>query len=488
MAEQSKQAQPSIALETQDSRCLAARVILPEGVEPQTLSVHLLVSLARERGVEVTGAAEQKLTELVGRYLADGKPVNEVFILATPPRHGEHGYIEWSPGFNPEKPDENEHNPGDERVDFYSHHSFVTVHKEDHIATIHPPTEGTDGRDVTGRTIAANAGRAFPATLGESVLKLADGRLLAQLDGRLCFDSKRLWIDPVLDIKGGVDFSTGNIDFQGDVVIQRDIRDRFTVRARGNVTIEGLIDASHIDCTGNLTARRGVAGRDEGTLDVGGDAHIGYIDRAKGHIGGSLYLTRELMHSTIAIGGNLVSDLGVVIGGRVAVRGDARLADLGAESEAPTEFRLGSLPADGSPAGQAEHRIELLKVSIATMDHELAALRATAGPQNPKAAERATELTFEISEAHAEIAKLASDHPQLAAVAASAPCRSTLVVLRQIHGRVTLIVGPHTVVFASKVKGPLRIWLDGGRVVCQLGEGTPQPINALAGVTDRSAA
>jgi uncharacterized protein (DUF342 family) len=488
MAEQSKQAQPSIALETQDSRCLAARVVLPEGVETQTLSVHLLVSLARERGVEVTGAAERKLTELVGRYLADGRPVNEVFVCATPPTHGEHGYIEWRPGFNPEKPDENEHNPGDARVDFYSHHSFVTVHKEDHFATIHTPTEGTDGRDVTGRTIAANAGRAFPATLDESVLKLADGRVLAQMDGRLCFDGKKLWIDPVLDLKGGVDFSTGNIDFEGDVVIHRDIRDRFTVRATGDVTIEGLIDASHIDCAGNLTARRGVAGRDEGTLDVGGDAHIGYIDRTRGHIGGSLYLTRELMHSTIAIAGDLVSDHGVVIGGRVAVRGDARVADLGAESEAPTEFRLGSLPADGSPAGQAEHQIALLKVSIATMDNELAALRATAGPQNPKGAERATELTFEISEARAQIEKLAADHPQLAGVAASEPCRATLEVLRQIHGRVTLIVGQHTVVFSTKVKGPVRIWAEGSQVVCQLGEGTPQPIKALTGVTDRSAA
>ena len=164
MAEQSKQAQPSIALDTKDSRPVAARVVLPEGVDAETLSVRLLASLARERGVEMTAAAEQVLAQIIARYRGEPKALSEVFLRATAPEHGEHGFIEWLPGFNPEKPDENEHNPGEERVDFYAHSSFVKVHKEDHIATIHLPTEGTDGRDVTGRTIPANPGRAFSAT------------------------------------------------------------------------------------------------------------------------------------------------------------------------------------------------------------------------------------------------------------------------------------------------------------------------------------
>lgn len=488
MAENPKAAHPSVALDAQDAKTMAARVVLPAGIDPHTLSVRLLASLARERGVELTSAAEHKLAAIVNRYLADGGPVNEVFIRATAPEHGENGSIEWRPGYNPGAPDEGERDPGDGPVDFYAHRSFVKARREDHVATIHLPTEGTDGRDVTGRTIAANPGKPVGVTLDDTLLKLSDGRVIAQTDGLLCYDGRRMWIDPVLDIKGTVDFSTGNIDFEGDVVIHHDIRDRFMVRATGNVTIEGLIDASHIDCRKCLTARRGVAGRDEGTLEVGGDAHIGYIDRARGNIGGTLYLTREIMHSTISVCGDLVSDLGSIIGGRVSVAGNARVADLGAESDTPTEFRLAAPPDESGAARLAGKQIQLLRRKVAEMQRELEAARATAGPRNPKAAERVTELTFEIGDAEAKIEALAAEHPQLGASASAPGPASTLEVLRAVHGRVTLVIGTRTVSFSSKVKGPLKIWLEGARVVCRLGEGHPQPINTLTGVTDLAAA
>lgn len=488
MAEQETTAQPTIVLETQNGSSTAARVVVPEGADASTLTLTLLTALARERGVEMTSAAERHLASVIGRYKAGGGAINEVFIRATPAVHGEPGRIEWCPGFNPEDPGGAKGEPGEDPVDFYSHSSFVKVRKEDHIATIHSPTDGNDGRDVTGRTLAANPGKPFSATLDASVLQLGDGRVLAQMDGLLCFDGRKIWVDPVLDIKGTVDFSTGNIDFDGDVVIHRDIRDRFAVKATGNVTIEGLIDASHIDCAGNLAARRGVAGRDEGTLVVGGDAHIAYIDHASGKIGGSLEITREIMHSSISVGGDLTGDRGAVIGGRVSVQGNARVADLGAPSDTPTEFRLGAPPPGGSPEGIANGTLRTLQRNIADMEREVEALRATAGPGNPKAAERVTELTFEISDAKAQLRQIAEKHPELTALAEAGPCRSTLEVLRSVHGRVTLVIGDHTVEFSNEVKGPFRVWLEGGTVMYQTGDATPHPIRDLNGVTDRAAA
>ncbi|MDP2707271.1 MAG: SulP family inorganic anion transporter, partial [Burkholderiales bacterium] len=46
---------------------------------------------------------------------------------------------------------------------------------------------------------------------------------------------------------------------------------------------------------------------------------------------GSLYFAREMMHCTISVGADLVSDVGRVIGGRVTVAGNVRIAELGSE-------------------------------------------------------------------------------------------------------------------------------------------------------------
>ena len=324
---------PTIVL---DAKNLAARVVIPKGSDPHALSLHLLLSLARERGVELNPAAEKSLAGVVERFKLSPEPVDLVFLQATPPIHGDAGYIEWRPGFNPDAPGEQEHTAvSDKAVDYYAHQSFVRVRREDHVATIHEPTPGVDGRDVTGRTIPATPGKSLTITIEPSLSKLADGRVIGQLDGLLTYQGKKLRVDPVLEIQGTVDFSTGNIDFDGDVVIHRDIRDKFVVKATQNVTIEGLIDASHIHCGGNLSARRGVAGRGEGTLHVHGDAHIGYLDAVTGHIEGSLYFAREMMHCTMSIGANLTSDVGRVIGGRVTVAGDVRIAELGPSPRPP---------------------------------------------------------------------------------------------------------------------------------------------------------
>ena len=481
--------QPECASIVLEPKNLAARVVIAEGTEAETLSVHLLISLARERGVEVTPAVESALAAIVERFTQNPEPINEIFVRATPPEHGRPGYIEWRSGFDPEALDDQQAETEDGKIDFYARQSFIRARKEDHVATIHPPTEGTDGRDVTGRTISASPGKPLMITVDQSMLHLNDGRVLAQLDGLLVFDGKKLKVDPVLMIEGTVDFSTGNIDFEGDVVIRHDIRDKFSVKASGSVTIEGLIDASHIQCAGDLHARRGVAGRNEGTLDVGGDAHVGYLDQVSGRVGGSLHFAKEIMHCTISVDGDLTSDVGRVLGGCVTVMGDARLAELGSESETPTEIRLTSVPDASSPAGGAAEQLQKLHSEIATMQEEIESLKATAGHHNPVAAERMTELTFEIGDAEGKVAALTKEFPQLAAVAEDTGCDSTLDIMRQIHGRVTLTIGSNTVVFSESVKGPVQIWLEGtSEVMCRFGEGQAQSIRTLTGVTARTAA
>lgn len=455
---------------------LRARLVLPEGIDRDAASELSLRAIARERGIEVTHDVQRHLAGCSARYLADGKPFEKEIAFATLPNHGTDAWLEWMDGFDPallENGPETDEKGG---VNYYENRTFISVGVGDHVATLHPATEGTDGRDVCGGVIAAVPGKRLGMAIEKSLQLNDDHTLVAQIDGVLKLSHGKLRIDPVLEIAGTVDFSTGHIDFDGDVVIREDIRDHFRVWSSRDVVIGGLIDASHIKCRRNLQARRGVAGRDEGTLDIGGDAEISYLERVRGRIGGTLLVTREIMHSDLKVGGDVISDLGRVIGGTLHVMGDVRVAELGSRGDTPTVIRLGPQQGQDDGSGEASERIDELQA-------EIRALRATTEPRSAAVRDRITELQFELD-------GLVQSSDELGAGVIREPQAyfASLEVLKKIHARVTIEVAGRTVTFAHEVRGPIKIWLEGSTIMQRLGTADPKPMREIAGVSDRLAA
>lgn len=321
---------------------LAARVVIPASVDPQSIDADSVAGMARQRGVDLTGDIGRMLDRVVRQFVESGQPVNEVFARATPPVDGKDGFIEWRPGFDPRHPERDPRHKisDDARVDHYARQSFVRVRTTDHVATIRPPTPGERGRDVTGAPIEPRPGAQVSVVVEHSLRRFPDGRLVAERDGRLRYECGVIAIDPVLQVDGGVDFHTGHIDFEGDVHIRRDIRDRFRVRAAGSLHIEGIADACHLECRKDLTAMRGIAGRGVGTIDIGGNALVGYLDQLSGSIGRDLNVRKSIRRCELSIGGSLLSESGSIVAGRTTVGGSVRAAEIGAPSETPTEIVL----------------------------------------------------------------------------------------------------------------------------------------------------
>ncbi len=460
---------------------LSAQIVLPAGLDAEAASELSLRALAKERGVQLTTEAVALLSEAAARYAAGEAPIELEFAKAVLATDGIDARIEWMDGFDPATMDESPEADQTGTVDFYSRQSFVKVAKGQHVATLHSHTEGEDGRDVCGGTLPAAAGKRLGMTVDKSLVLSGDHQLVSQIDGVLKLSQGKLRVDPVLEIAGTVNFSTGNIDFDGDVVIREDIRDHFRVRATKDVTIDGLIDASHITCGGNLYARRGVAGRDEGTLDVGGDAVIGYIEQVRGKIAGSLTITRGIMHSQLDVGQDVGGDAGCVIGGTLHVLGNVRIAEIGSRGDAPTKVILGPKvevveESRGTTNTQAEHKVKEMK-------RELSMLQDPAAARNAVSAERMTELEFEIAEAEAALGgNIVPDS------SAAEECTSTIEVLRMIHARVTLEISGRAITFGRDLRGPVKIWLEGDTVMHQLGDAEPTPLRQAVGVQDRLAA
>ncbi|HZW11435.1 MAG TPA: FapA family protein [Phycisphaerales bacterium] len=365
---------PHIAAVVLEAEGSAARILIDACADPSAVTREYLASRARERGVELSPEVLRTLGEIAERFGECPGAVDAVFVRATPPVHGEDARIEWRPGYDPEQPVDGPAAPSEGRVDHYTKQCFIRVAPEDHLATVRTATRGVDGRDVTGCPIAAKPGSPLGLEIDQSIRVLPDGRLVAQRAGRLRVAGSRLLVDPMLDVNGTVDFHTGHIDFQGDVHIREDIRDRFRVRASGSIAVDGLVDACHLECGKDLFAPRGIAGRGEGSIRVGQDAVVGYLDQLTGAVGRTLRFRRSIRRCVLTVGGDLMGESGSLVSGTIIVAGSVQVAEIGSPAEAPTELRIPI----GEPESAGERPAKDSTVEVLRMLHAMVTL--TMGP------------------------------------------------------------------------------------------------------------
>ncbi|MHC4219728.1 MAG: DUF342 domain-containing protein [Planctomycetota bacterium] len=336
---------PSIVVKINEEASVA-KVVIPDGFDPARIEATQLAKLVQQCGIAVDPAVEAQLLKIIETFRREPKRLEEVIARWTAPVDGEDGRLEWMEGFDPTAGPAAAV-PQDESgaVDYYNQVSYIRVAEGAHVATIHEPTPGEDGLDVTGRTIKAKPGRKCGVKIDFGLSLQGSGRVIAQVDGILEFEHGAIKVSRLFEIRGSVDFGTGNVDFDGTVLVREGIRDRFKVEATEDISVDGLIEAATITCGRKFTCHQGMAGKGRGQLDVGGDAVAGYLDDVKGRVKGNLTVQREMINCELVIGGNLICDQGRMIGGSVAVGGSVQIGALGSNAETETMLIL----TDGMP-------------------------------------------------------------------------------------------------------------------------------------------
>ncbi len=350
---------------TIDEGASVAKVAVPDGFDPALLEATLLAKLVGQYGIAIDSAVETQLLKIVETFRHEPKRLEQVIARSTAPVDGQDGRLEWVKGFDPTAGPAAAVTQDDSgAVDYYNQVSYVRVAEGTHVATLHEPTLGEDGRDVTGRTIKAKPGRRHDARIDSSLNVDVSGRVIAQLDGILKYERGVIRVSRMFEIRGSVDFGTGNVDFDGTVLVREGIRDRFKLKATEDIIVNGLIEAATINCGRNFTCHQGMAGKGRGQLDVDGDAVAGYLDDVKGRIKGNLTVQRELINCDLVIGGNLICKKGRMIGGSVAVSGSVQIAALGSNAERATTLILTERTPEACENERAERMQKMSEVSV----------------------------------------------------------------------------------------------------------------------------
>ncbi|MSQ42261.1 MAG: DUF342 domain-containing protein [Dehalococcoidia bacterium] len=202
--------------------------------EPLTLSTALL-----RQTIAAAGVVTVLLDDVIDAF-GDGAPFEESRCVArgTASIRGPDAVLEYH--FDPHprlipRPRTNG------SVDYYSTLTERFVAAEAPLTTRHPPVPGTPGCTVLGVALVVAPVRdvRIEPLVGKGT-DLRGDELIATLPGRpVIAGNGRVDILPVFEVAGNLDYSVGNIDFPGDVVVPGDVRPGFSIVAGGSVAVTG---------------------------------------------------------------------------------------------------------------------------------------------------------------------------------------------------------------------------------------------------------
>jgi len=229
----------------------------------------------------------------------------------------------------------------DETVDYKNLDYFQMVKKGQVLCEITKETAGIDGTDLYGQVIPAHKGRKPQIPAGKNTSLIEDeSKLVADCDGIIKFVNT-INIDEMMHIRGNIDFSTGNINFPGDVTIDGDVSSGFSVKAGGNLIIKGVVEDAKIETVGNLVIAKGIYGGSSGDVIVGKDLRCNYIENAILHVDGDITVD-YIIDGKITCNGNiyLSGAKELIVGGEIQLMGELVARQIGNEREYPTIIRI----------------------------------------------------------------------------------------------------------------------------------------------------
>ncbi|MDX2148425.1 MAG: FapA family protein [Planctomycetota bacterium] len=503
---------------------LRATLVIDAGVDPDAVTDQLVNIALDEKGLARTQDRDDRVRDAVRSFRAAAQAGSQterfqhVIAEGAAPVHGDDASLEMlaeradteaeaqpestgpankaGPHDRPVAPhatpagdgslghDEASDEEGDEgSVDFYAQSAFRPVVANQPIARWRQETAGCDGVDVFGKAIACKPGKPLQLVTDDSTIKLADGTILATCDGLVHRKGNVLRISKQLRIGSYVDFSTGNVDVPGDVIVDKGVRDLFTVRAGRSILVRGLVEAAKLECQRDMRLERGMAGREKGTLNAGRDLNAHYLDRVSGEVGRDLLVSAEITGCQLGVGRHLKGPTASLMGGRVAAGGTVELSEIGAAAGSSTELILGQSVVLDELRRRVEELMAQSEQHATKVRDELESLTRAAIKLTPAQAERMTELQFETDNFRLRKERLTKSLDEISTCGTHFG-NGSLTFHKAIHPGVILAIGRYRVEIKTTIRGPGMIELPakGPPRLKLLTTGAEQSLDAVARV------
>ena len=233
----------------------------------------------------------------------------------------------------------------DGSVDFFHLNNINSCAEGQVLARMKPASKGEPGQSVEGTLIPARDPKVVQFKYGNNIRVSDDGtELIATSNGNVSLVGDQVFVSNSITFEE-IGTATGNIDYEGDVVISGNVETNFEVRAKGNVTVNGVVEGAYIEAGGNIIIAKGVNGMGRAKLSAGGNIIAKYMENVEANAGGFIS-SEAIMHSNISAGGDILVDgrKGVISGGKATSGGCIEVKTLGAEMANDTIVEVGLSP------------------------------------------------------------------------------------------------------------------------------------------------
>lgn len=210
-----------------------------------------------------------------------------------------------------------------------------------------PPTDGKPGMDVTGREIKPKKGKDRRIPKGKNtVCDQEETKLFASQDGNVTIKDNKVVVDSVFELNGDVDFSSGNIDFVGNVVINGNVSGGFQVIAGGDIEIKGFIEGAVVAAEGSILVKGGITGGLKGLIKAGENISARFIENSKLEAGNDIIIKEAIMQSYVKAGGSIkVTDKkAAIVGGVIQAAREVESKVIGSQLATQTVVEVGINP------------------------------------------------------------------------------------------------------------------------------------------------
>jgi len=283
-----------LTVDITDAELKAYITVTPPGIGGCDISVETYVSYLRNNRV-VYGINESFLKEF-----ADKPIYREKIAVAEglSPKDGRHAYIQYNFETDQNKIRLREGSNG--RIDFKDINIIKNVVKNQPLAKKIAPEKGILGRTVTGKFLPAKDGKDIALPLGKNVHVGDDGAtILADINGQVVLVGGKINVEPIYTVQGDVNLKTGNIIFLGTVVINGNVEDGFSVKAAGNIEVNGTVERAELDAEGDIIVHQGVTGKNSGVVRAGNSIWARFIENTIVEAGNMVVVSDGIINSQV---------------------------------------------------------------------------------------------------------------------------------------------------------------------------------------------
>ncbi len=306
---------------------------VPKSVQG-TSDVAPVKALIKKRGIKRGIAADKEIQE----FMKNCTDPHEKFIVAQgiPPSVGKPAEIIYN--FNTQSDSAGVINE-DGSIDFTARGDSPFVKKGSVLAEKKPMEQPKSGIDIFGETLLVGDVDDVPLEGGEGVELSEDGlKLTATITGQPNIDIKG--VISVLEsftVNGDVDFKTGNINFNGNVIVKGNVKAGFMVECEELIANE--INGGIVKTRGDLKVSNGIVNAD---IQTEGSIQAKFLNKTKLYGYGDMMVTREIMESYIAISGALNNETGRITASTIAARKGMSVKQIGTEKAEYSTIKTGA--------------------------------------------------------------------------------------------------------------------------------------------------